>query len=369
MDKLRKLMQALNNRKQLNPEHNKEKLASWAESKFCLSRLSGTALKGENYCMRFVDATGESLSNTIWSLRALKGQDHNPVVICVCRPRHLQFLLANSTFIRKASHSSHELRMDNIRGSFNGTDIIRFYGDEKLENAPENFQKLFKLHKEFSWEENLRRIVEETARIRAINRRFEPTESGLANIYQAITMTKQLSGSPELRELESMLASWANNVREEILRASTISNAKQRGDKIESLILGQKPDHQIDDTFFALGDLRVLVDIKSKVVGRNSNPKAYNIDKLLNSLAQTNTVFYLAFVRINQSTGELVTRLVSPFDDTIRRSTTVQFHWAGRNSRGVAQFTRDYSSVIEPDYIETIDEGEARIFVNQLIDL
>jgi len=34
---------------------------------------------------------------------------------------------SNTTFLKKISHSSHELRTDNIKGSFNGSDIMVVY--------------------------------------------------------------------------------------------------------------------------------------------------------------------------------------------------------------------------------------------------
>jgi len=40
--------------------------------------------------------------------------------------------MANTTFLKKISHSSHQLRVDNVRGSFLGHDIMREY--EGIEN-------------------------------------------------------------------------------------------------------------------------------------------------------------------------------------------------------------------------------------------
>jgi hypothetical protein len=37
------------------------------------------------------------------------------------RPKDVEFLLANATFLKKISHSSHQLRIDNVKGSFSGT--------------------------------------------------------------------------------------------------------------------------------------------------------------------------------------------------------------------------------------------------------
>ena len=56
-------------------------------------------------------------------------------------------MLANTTFLIKLSHSSQNFTADNIKGSFNGTDIMPEY--QGLSNTPENFKALFELHSEF----------------------------------------------------------------------------------------------------------------------------------------------------------------------------------------------------------------------------
>ena len=61
---------------------------------------------------------------------------------------------------QKISHSSHNLRIDNIRGSFNGSDIMREI--EGLDNSPQNFEEIYELHCCFTFDDNLERLVETT---------------------------------------------------------------------------------------------------------------------------------------------------------------------------------------------------------------
>ena len=82
---------------------------------------------GSNFSLRFSEANTDSFSNVVLSLSALMNYDMNPLVICVVRPTRLDFLIANSTFLKRISHSSHTFRVDNIRGSFLGHDIIENY--------------------------------------------------------------------------------------------------------------------------------------------------------------------------------------------------------------------------------------------------
>ena len=64
------------------------------------------------------------MSNTVLSLSALQKYDDKPFIVCIVTPDTNYMMLANSTFLKKISHSSQELRVDNIRGSFNGSDIM-----------------------------------------------------------------------------------------------------------------------------------------------------------------------------------------------------------------------------------------------------
>jgi hypothetical protein len=89
---------------------------------------------GKGYSIRFAETQGPSFSNTVLSLSALQKVDDCPVVICVVSPKNVRFLLANASFLAKVSHSSHHLRVDNVKGSFNGTDILTAY--EGIENTP-----------------------------------------------------------------------------------------------------------------------------------------------------------------------------------------------------------------------------------------
>ena len=69
----------------------------------------------------------------------------------------------------------------------------------------------------------------------------------------------------------------------------------------------------------------------------DSNPKAYNLDKMLEFLASARSVFMFYFVGVEP--GKIVnTVLVSMFQNRLLNATILLKHWAGRNSRGVSQF-------------------------------
>ena len=100
------------------------------------------------------------MSNTVLSLSALQKYDSRPFFVCIVASSENYLLLANTTFLKKISHSSQELRIDNIKGSFNGSDII--FDFQGIENTPKNFQSLYAYHEGLSFQDNLERLVEST---------------------------------------------------------------------------------------------------------------------------------------------------------------------------------------------------------------
>lgn len=109
-------------------------------------------------------------------------------------------------------------------------------------------------------------------------------------------------------------------------------------------------------------------DVKTKIMILNSNPKAYNLDKMLQFLAGERSVFMFYFVGVDP--GKIVnTVLVSMFQIDLLEATILLRHWAGRNSRGVSQFEgRAINELIQKPSIE-IDEPKARGFLERVIAL
>ena len=124
-----------------------------------------------------------------------------------------------------------------------------------------------------------------------------------------------------------------------------------------------------------LGDYRRVfdgfvteTDIKTKVLFLQSAPKAYNIDKLLRFLSEEESVYLLFLIGIAED-DEIHTKLISVFDSELLDATKVQFHWAGRSSRGVTQFDgHELEKIIFSNQI-TIDAGKATEYLEYLISL
>jgi len=352
-----------------NPGSTKQEILLATVTRFDLEKHRKVYVS-PNFAVRFSSAQGSSFSNTVLSLSALEAIDDRPFVVCIVRPTRVELLLANSTLLKKVSHSSQAFRADNIRGSFLGHDILRSFSG--LENIPANFQELFSYHQAFSWQENVERLAEATSSIVATGIRFSPSEAEIDTIFSSVDLARRLSSYPEYLAIEDKLKQTVQEKSAEILSAAAvdIDNINHRGNKIEQLMTETGNIHGLGDMSFLLEvGATVLVDVKTKMITLASSPKGYNVEKLLRTLAAGRTVFSFFFIGIDLPARRTYGRLVSILDRTILAATKVQFHWAGRNSRGVTQLAGDLSMIFSPTFSEDIDTVSAKEFLKMLIDL
>jgi hypothetical protein len=349
-----------------NPEADKAYLQAAFEGEFRIDRAR-SVLSADSFAMRFSEARTGSFSNTVLSLSALKAYDQNPFVVVVARQDRVDFLLANSTFLKKISHSSHQLRPDNIKGSFNGTDIMSAY--EGLPNVPDHFEALFALHSAFTWEENVERLVEATNAIVGRDNRFQPSDATKAVIMAAPERAAAAIIRPEFQEAERELCELVNDRRAAILQAARIDNVNIRGNAIEQLLTGVANAHELGDLVRPLGDGRLVIDIKTKLLDRASAPKAYNIDKMLTFLAEPGSVFAFFMIGVDLHAGSVSARLLPVLESALLEATCIQHHWAGRTSRGVTQLSGQFGRASAPDYQPVVDLARAHSFLDRLLRL
>ncbi|MGI2324726.1 MULTISPECIES: hypothetical protein [unclassified Methylococcus] len=366
---------------------DKAKLAAIVNKEFSLTQDRSVYYRPE-FAIRFSSAKNESFSNTVLSLSNLQKVDDRPFLVCLVTPRKNQLLLANSTFLRKISHSSQELRENNIRGSFNGSDIMRDF--EGISNFPANFERLYNIHEGIGFDGNLLRLVDATNNISPTGKKYMVSAAARTIILEAPIRALEFTASPEFLELKRDLDEKVDRFRNEILLAALIENVNVRGRIIEYLIAGEDDRLRQDlvaalrdrgkglpqfKTENALGDYaRVFeqfsteTDVKTKIMILDSNPKAYNLDKMLEFLATPKSVFMLYFVGVDPH-RIVNTVLVSMFQKRLLSSTILLKHWAGRNSRGVSQFEGKTigSLILSPD--NDIDMGMASTFLEKIIEL
>lgn len=372
------------------PQHNKQVLEDNVCTHFNLTK-DRKVYHNEYFAVRFSysKSSSDSFSNTVLSLSALEKYDKIPFFVVLVRQSSTNLiLLANTTFLKKISHSSQELSMTNIKGSFNGSDIMRDY-DGKA-NSPENFDFLFALHQGLDWEDNLSRLVEASSNIKPVNQKFSPSNAEVNNIYESVSRAVTFVSSDNFSILEEDLNERCNKSSREILIASHIENTNIRGRLIESLITSNDEErlhiinnlHNLEaalpsyDTKNGLGDYcrkfnngDTYTDIKTKVIYLNSNPKAYNVDKFLKQMADSRSIFFFFFIGIDEK-SIFKTILCSVYHEKLIDNTILQFHWAGRNTRGVAQFngTAIDEMLKEEDFTNNIRIDKATDFLKQLLD-
>jgi hypothetical protein len=228
----------------------------------------------------------------------------------------------------------------------------------EIPNAPENFDRLLAIHAELGFASNLSRLVETTNNISPTGHKFVIENCFKSNLLNSVERAISFVRSKEYDELLLDLDNRVKRFANEIVIASLIDNVNIRGRIIEYLIAGKdenlrneivkalKANENVIPRFAtenALGDYKkefenyyTETDVKTKIMMLNSNPKAYNIDKMLEFLSHDMTVFMFYFIGIDP--GKIVNQiLVSMFQKDISKSTILLKHWSGRNSRGVTQ--------------------------------
>ena len=190
-------------------------------------------------------------------------------------------------------------------------------------------------------------------------------------------------------ELKKDLDDRVAKVQGEIAIAAFIDNVNVRGRIIEYLITdnGSTLKNQIIDalknkkplpqfkTEDKLGDYSKTfpeyvteTDIKTKVLFLDGNPKAYNVDKLLKFLATEKSVYMICLLGIDDD-GTIIARLCSVFDNRLVDATNIIHHWAGRNSRGVAQFLgHALTQILNDENGIVIDKNKAITFIEDMIN-
>lgn len=342
--------------KQNDGINDKGKLAEIVMNQFQLIK-DRSVYYSKDFAIRFSSSIKQNFGNTVLSLSNLRKIDDLPFIVCLVTPDINYTFLSNSTFLKKISHSSHTLRENNIRGSFNGSDITRVF--EGVANVPENFEWLFNIHLGLGFDGNLARLVEVTNNIIPTGRKFEPDEIEMQRILMSPDRALHFIESQDVLTLKTELDDKVNRFKNEILLAALIENVNVRGRVIEYLIGGEDdrlreeiiialknrthgiPQFKTDN---ALGDYTkefqyflTQTDVKTKIMILDSNPKAYNLDKMLEFLASERSVFMFYFIGILP--GKIVnTVLVSMFQEKLLNATILLRHWAGQNSRGVSQF-------------------------------
>ena len=368
---------------------DKDRLAESVRTRFHLIK-DRSIYYCEDFAIRFA-YNGKNdkkwISNTVLGLARVKKYDDRPLILCIVTHNKNHLALMNSSFIKKTSHSSKKLAQDNIRGSVNISNIERTLSG--YDNEPGCFEKLYEYHEGRSFEENYERIVSNTVEIKGRAGKYNVSDTVREKILAAADRAIAFCGSEEYRDLKSDLDRRVSQVKGEIAIAAPIRDNKIRGGIIEYLITDNGsplkdqivtalhnnepvPDFKTEDR---LGDFsktypgfHTETDIKTKVLSLNGNPKAYNIDKLLEFLAEEKSVYMIYLLGIDEK-GTIISRLCSGLDIRLIQSAKVEHHWSGKNSRGTVQFDgHALKEILNEEEKSCIDAEAAKAYLKELMN-
>lgn len=381
-------VQLIENNKGVN---TKEEMIDIACQAFTMVKDGRAVYHTDFFAVVFCYSKNDSFSNVVLSLSKLEKYDRIPCfVVLVKKNLDNVIYLINTTFLDKISHSSKDLRVDNIRGSLLGSNIRKELVEIGKKNKPSDFDDLFSYHQGFTWQENIERLVESTNNIKPNKEKAVLDENEKENLLNAPSRAKNFVNSEDYHTLLDDLRNRCKEVKDAILVASHIDNVNIRGRLIEVLITSNQEERnkllrnlgQVEhllptyDTKNDLGDyVRTFeksdsyTDIKTKVLYLDSNPKAYNVDKFLKCMGKDKSVFMFFFVGIDES-GIANTVLASVFHSKLQKTTLLQHHWAGKGTRGSAQFNgKTINELLREDsFVNMIDEKDSQRFLMELLE-
>lgn len=349
-----------------HPRGGKDALVAALTERFELKR-AGALLASPSFVVRVSENSSDhGFPNAVVAFRKIIENDDRPVVVCLLTPNRCLLHLANTTFLRKVTHSSHGLTEHKLVGSILGGDIVGEY--EGITNAAENLTRLWELHQSADHAAHLARIIAATIAIRASGVGWAPTPAELDRILASPVLASRVSTAAEYAAVARALDATVQGQHLRILEAAKDSSPKRRGDRIEEIVTGAAKNQGLGDLVVEVLTTTIAIDVKSKRLDKSSAPKGYNIDKALRELARGNRLVAMLFVGVDPEAGLLTTRLASIFDRRLIASARIDARWSGRGTRGTVQFS---GSVIDtlwaPNFTEDVDVEVAMSFLRRLI--
>ncbi|MBL7983187.1 MAG: hypothetical protein JNL52_15405 [Flavobacteriales bacterium] len=281
----------------------------------------------------------KSNSNTVTSLKNILKHDDVPFIAVFLDRAAVRFMLANSSLVKKASHSSQGITHQRIKGSINGGDILHALGDTP--NDREHIEQLFAQHEMEDHSEHRERIVEATL---AIKGRASSAAPDWELVERNLSAGSELLDNATLEEIRAKLFTRVEQMKEAILACASHTTPKAFGDCVERMILGADPAHALGDIHFADG--RIAVDIKARKAGVPSSPKAVNVQKLVDHLSKGPGATLYFMVTVDVASGTLSCNLIQMLHTDLLPHYWHDVRWSGRDSLGTLSFKGDLSSVL-----------------------
>jgi hypothetical protein len=334
--------------------YDKDKLEGWVQHELEARKEGALWLvdhQHQRFALRLARSKGIALPNTILGFKRLLKHDAEPIVIVQVYGQSIRFLLANSTLVAKVSHSSVGLTATTIVGSINGTDVLPA-SRGGVANTGHNLAALFAVHQAADKASELARIVQATRSISSwraywtIDWELVRTNLEKANAAAATAIPHA--------QLEALLT----EVEQEhgaILELAQRTPGKLPGKKIEQLLTNTMVRHAFGDV--STTDGLFEVDIKAHRQGTSSNPKAFNMDKVLRLLHERPVMPLYLFVVVGDA--QLQCRYLPMLHQNVLGHTRWQNRWSGRNAYGGTQLTGEWPTTTTGTHAYTMDVDSA----------
>lgn len=348
-----------------NPQGGKDELVAALIQRFTLIKQRAL-LVGDAFVVRVSQNSADTgFPNAVVAFKKIVKHDALPVIACLITPNRCDLYLANPTFLRKVSHTSHGLTDQKLVGSILGSDIA--VAHEGTANTPENFAALWAVHQREDHSAHRARIIAATQAIAGARTLWSPSPPEVDRILTAPQLAHAISDEPDYVKLAARLDAVTQQKRDRILAAARDTNAKTRGDRIEKLVTGAAKNQGLGDLAVQVLTVTISVNVKSKRLDLSSAPKAYNVKKLLQDLALGNRLLAILFVGVDPNRDLVMTRLVSVFDRTLLAAARIDLRWSGRGTRGTIQFSGSLDAIWREGFHESIDVGRAQELLRQWI--
>lgn len=320
-------------------DNNKQTVKNAVKDKFCLIK-NGAFLTNNTFtiCFSSTKAAG-SCSNTVAAFKKIISYDEKPIFCCLTTPTTNNLYLINTSFINKVSHSSKNLSKTKYTGSINFSDILQT--PMALSNKPCNFTELFNKHLTRNKQTVINHIIENTSNIEPSKDKIMFSLKEVKDILSYPEREREFLTSLGYKNLYSIVKNRVKQINLEDKTSLTSilkEQEKVRGDGIEKLYTKGITDHSFIDYEYKINTYNVGIDIKSIMLNKSSNPKGYDITKLLTHISSNkNNIYLILFLGCDEISKQISTfYLASIFNDTLTGS--IQTAWSGRDSRGTIQF-------------------------------
>lgn len=330
-------------------------------------KLYKSILYNEFFAMKISLCNKKNYSNSVTSLKNLIKFNDVPILNLVMKKNRIDVYLINLTLIKKVTHSSPNLEINNICGSIVGSDIIK--NKFQFDNCLDNIDILFKEHLENDLNQNLKRIINNTKSAKSKKQKFIPSEHEKKLIFDSIN-SSYIFIKNYYEIFTNYISELIKNNEKQIIELRKIENNKVRGTELENLFknisdVKNLNKHDLGNFEIDYNGFTIKINVISKLIDKKGSPKDYNIDKILKFLSQGNTIYLNLIVGIGDNFVK--SRLISIFDEKLINNINITDKWSGFNRKGCTQYSNETMNMVLDNNENIIDFESSKEMLDKFI--